>query len=708
MDSMQRSGEQTHDVLSECNENLSRLNSQMPTTRRVVDGGRVSMSSTPTPMIAKPVLETPVSGVTTCVDQSPKTKRRGRGPSTHIVNQNMDTHGIPVPYSSNCPGRRGRKSNVISSIVQESIIKSDKKMDTFGVNDKSDTNNVHQKHYTTEQCEAGSSSGARNLYHNFNKAGDHFQYEEIYFDIGLTPHLGRRLWQRYIVDAFTAVEQYMLDWISRNQTTIRSDLYSSIRDALRRGDNDPDHVGKCIILSASFTGSPRYVSQYFKDSLALCRVIGHPTLFLTMTCNSKSSEIKEMMKHLPEVDICDAPDIVTRLHPDDRPKNTDQIDALVSAEIPDKNKDPVGYAVVKNYMIHGPCRQDYTNSPCMVKGKCMRHFPKMYNSNTCFDDCGFLVYRRRRTATRVNVKGTDLDNQYVMPFNRDLLVMFQCHINLKICNNPRSLKYLFKYCLKGHDHTKMMLKKNKATTSAGTRTLDQKYVSLKTGESLHKVCDHATTKRTKLEAWFVANKEIPRAREFTYSEFPSQFTWLSRECKWKERQRGDVVGRLSEVHATAGDLLYLRMLLMRRKGCLTFEDIRSVNGHVYDSFKETCAALGLLQDDRQWHEAMVENSESSFPNQLREMFVNILAYCSVTVPLSLWNDHWRCMSDDIEHNRRRVMQDNNIRLSESDKRNYALAEIEKLLNDVDRSLKDYTTMSFPPDLFRCTYQLTHY
>lgn len=107
-----------------------------------------------------------------------------------------------------------------------------------------------------------------------------------------------RLWQQYVVDAFTAVEQHRLDWISRNQTTIRSDLYTSVRDAVQKGDNDPFNVGKCIILPASFTGSKHYMSQYFKDSLALCRVIGHPTLFFTMTCNFKWPEIKEMMKHL--------------------------------------------------------------------------------------------------------------------------------------------------------------------------------------------------------------------------------------------------------------------------------------------------------------------------------------------------------------------------------------------------------------------------
>ena len=51
--------------------------------------------------------------------------------------------------------------------------------------------------------------------------------------------MGGRLWQQYVVDAFTAIEQYRLDWISGNQTTIRSDLYTSVRDAVRKGDNDP-------------------------------------------------------------------------------------------------------------------------------------------------------------------------------------------------------------------------------------------------------------------------------------------------------------------------------------------------------------------------------------------------------------------------------------------------------------------------------------
>ncbi|XP_074351884.1 uncharacterized protein LOC141691036 [Apium graveolens] len=494
---------------------------------------------------------------------------------------------------------------------------------------------------------------------------------------GLTPHLAGRLWQQYVVDQFTAIEQYRLDWVSLHQTTIRVDLYISVRDALSKGDHDPMHVGKAVILPASFTGSQRYMSQYFKDSLAICRAIGHPSLFLTMTCNSKWPEIQEMLKLLPNVDHVDAPNIVSRvfklkldqllylikkknyfgkyigvmhLSPESRPNFIEKVDQLVSAEIPDKNSDPIAYEAVKNYMIHGPCGKDLYTSPCMVKGNCMRHFPKRFNGNTYFDDCGFPVYRRHNTGGVINKKGTNLDNQYVVPYNRDLLLRFQCHINLEICNSSRSLKYIFKYCLKGYATATMLLKKKKSNKSGSEQTarsvknldevknfldgryvcaseaswrifgfdirhhspsverlpihlLGQKYLNFQNSADLENVCNNATSKKSKLKAWFVANSEFPQARNFTYSDFPTQFTWIKKTVKWKLRQRGDVVGRLAEVHATTGELLYLRMLLLRCKGALYFSQLRTIDGTRYDTFKEACGAFGLLNNDKQWLDA---------------------------------------------------------------------------------------------------------
>lgn len=126
-------------------------------------------------------------------------------------------------------------------------------------------------------------------------------------------HLGGRLWQQFVVDAFAAVEQYRLDWIKGHQHIIRSDLYKSIRDFIQKGDTNPQNVGQNVILPATFTGSQRYMNQYFKDSLAICRTIGHPSLFLTMTCNTQWPEIKHMLEYLPGVDVADAPDIIARV-----------------------------------------------------------------------------------------------------------------------------------------------------------------------------------------------------------------------------------------------------------------------------------------------------------------------------------------------------------------------------------------------------------
>lgn len=54
------------------------------------------------------------------------------------------------------------------------------------------------------------------------------------------------------------------------------------------------------------------------------------------------------------------------------------VDKFVSAEIPDPDKDPAGYAAVKLFMIPGPCGVDFPKSPCMKHFKCTRHFPKKY------------------------------------------------------------------------------------------------------------------------------------------------------------------------------------------------------------------------------------------------------------------------------------------------------------------------------------------
>jgi hypothetical protein len=76
-------------------------------------------------------------------------------------------------------------------------------------------------------------------------------------------------------------------WIRRNQSALRIELYSGLRDAIMRGDTNPASIGKRIVLPSSFTGSPRYMIENYQDAMTIRRWTSYPDLFITFACNAK-------------------------------------------------------------------------------------------------------------------------------------------------------------------------------------------------------------------------------------------------------------------------------------------------------------------------------------------------------------------------------------------------------------------------------------
>eukprot|EP00794_Sanderia_malayensis_P002727 gene2727-biopygen2251 len=205
-------------------------------------------------------------------------------------------------------------------------------------------------------------------------------------------HSASLLFQQYLVDAYTKIERNNLNWIMKNQQQLRVDSYQGLMDHLNRqageemqmanalNPNQPVdiQVGRVVILPSSFTGSQRYMYQNSQDAMTIVRKYGRPDIFLTMTANPKWPEILENI--LPHQSPNDRPDIVTRvfqlklqellhellkndllgkviahvyvvefqkrglphahmllfLSEEDKPGTTEQIDNLISAEIPNK------------------------------------------------------------------------------------------------------------------------------------------------------------------------------------------------------------------------------------------------------------------------------------------------------------------------------------------------------------------------------------
>ncbi|XP_074337658.1 uncharacterized protein LOC141674853 [Apium graveolens] len=458
-------------------------------------------------------------------------------------------------------------------------------------------------------------------------------------------HLAGRLYQQYVVDAFSCVEQARLWWLRTHQQNLRSDLYSSVAKKLVNGETITSNVGKGFILPANFLGSKRYMQQNFQDALAVCHSVGHPNIFLTMTCNPLWDEILQMMKHLPGCSPQDSPDIISRVF------------HLKLEQLLDDIKKTVFLLNFKKEVYLTYCSETY------------------------FDQSGFPIYRRRKTGITVAKGKCELDNAWVVPYNRDLLVKYQCHMNVEICCHARSLKYLFKYCLKGHDRATIEITSRIADKDIYDETpvdeinayFDGHYIcaskaayqifgypihcrsisvlrlafhlpsericTFSESEVLAKVVRREKNKHSQLEAFFHLNSKDPKARNYTYDQIPEHYVWNEVDRLWTLRKKGRQIGRLLYTHHTAGELWYLRLLLSNIRGPTSFQSLKTVNGIQYRTFKDACKIYGLLDDDNEWHFVLEYCAISGLPCQIRQLFVYIIVNCQVSDLTILWEKH---------------------------------------------------------------------
>lgn len=99
----------------------------------------------------------------------------------------------------------------------------------------------------------------------------------------------------------------------------------------------------------------------------------------------------------------------------------------------------------------------------------------------------------------------------------------------------------------------------------------------------------------------------------------------------------------------------MRLLLNRQIGCTSFEDIRTVDGHVYNSYREACAALGLLANDRQFIDLISEIVVVGSGSSIRKVFTSLLLTSCMSDPLNVWNQTWHILSEGILYERRRTL-----------------------------------------------------
>ena len=549
----------------------------------------------------------------------------------------------------------------------------------------------------------------------------------------------RQLFHQFVVDMYAKIESERLSFLRHNQPKLRVGEYHDLRDAIAN-DGNANNLGQAIILPSTFTGSPRHMHEYTQDAMTYVRNYGRPDLFITFTCNPKWEEIQEelltgqthsdrhdLLARVFRQKLIKLMSIVTKSHVfgptrcwmysiewqkrglphahiliwlQDKIK-PDQIDSVISAELPDPEQDPRLFEVIVKNMIHGPCGSVNPTSPCMKEGKCTKRYPRQLINDTQTGEDGYPLYRRRnpesggftakiKTKTGNSSKEIQIDNKWIVPYCPLLSRIFKAHINVEYCNSVKSIKYICKYVNKGSDQAVFGLKKDGiaideieyyqlgryiSSNEAVWRILDfpiherhptvvHLAVHLENGQRVFFTEDNLHERvneppKTTLTAFFLLCQEDDFAKTLLYCDVPKYYTWNVSGKVFKRRIQGavvlghptikstDALGRVYTVHPNNFECFFLRLLLHTVRGPISFEALRTVNGRICATFREACQLRGLLEDDAQWDATMSEAATVQSPERLRDLFVVLLITCGPSNPEKLWESHKKSMTEDI-------------------------------------------------------------
>ena len=322
-----------------------------------------------------------------------------------------------------------------------------------------------------------------------------------------------RLAQEYAVDNFCKIETAQLSYLKNQEESLQAYLYQGLIDQLVADQTNNYSQGRLIYLPVTHIGSDRFMRKVFQDTMAIVRCFGKPDLVTTFTCNPQWKDITEELHEgqtaAEERDLCTqvfhmklkefmndikwkhifgrvvAPvhtiefqkrglphcHLLLILASRNKLQTVEDMDKIVSAKIPDLNKDPELYAAV-THMMHGPCGELKPKAPCIKNRKCSKHYPRLFQEKTTVIENSYPMYKRRNNGQTYQKGRNTFTNQHVVPYNPFLLKKYNAHINVEICWLIKAVKYLYKYVTKGQYQNKAVFQSHLNTPNQGKQYCD--------------------------------------------------------------------------------------------------------------------------------------------------------------------------------------------------------------------------------------------
>ena len=342
-------------------------------------------------------------------------------------------------------------------------------------------------------------------------------------------------------------------------------------------------------------------------------------------------------------------------------------------------------AIVKNHMLH-KCFPESNGGCKNEKNVCSKGFDaNIVADSTTFNDRGFPQYRRPTVKSLC-----------VVPHNRELLKDWNGHANVEFAGSTYTVIYLYKYLFKGSKKVKMRL-----TNANDVRDDDEINLYLRgrylcSMDCYWRILGHETypapspsvrivkivseqRTNTSLEDGKVPDIIVyfsrpPALYNMKYTELFNMYTWTyNRPARFVENQdgfyiinirnnirniylskrsdRNPSITRLEVISITAGELFFLRLILLNYPKC-SYADCLQFNNRTYRTYQESAVAAGIVRDNDEVYSCFeeAEHFQDMTPTELRTLFVISTLQGFPTLRILNENRFRELMYDDYLHN----------------------------------------------------------
>jgi hypothetical protein len=96
--------------------------------------------------------------------------------------------------------------------------------------------------------------------------------------------------------------------------------------------------------------------------------------------------------------------------------------------------------MILKHMMHGPCGLLNPKCPCTEgRASCKNYYPIAFSDSLLQGKDSYPIYWHRDDGHKETIRGWELDNKWVIPYNPYLLRIFNCHINVEACGSIKAV-----------------------------------------------------------------------------------------------------------------------------------------------------------------------------------------------------------------------------------------------------------------------------